>query len=182
MKHYLTILGMPGAGKDTQAEAVAASFPSVVVKTGDIARSLAETDLEVKKTLAHGGLISDELINKQVAKQVAEANDDSLVMFDGFPRRLKQAQWLDELLGRDASTLHVYYLEITRETALSRLMGRKRSDDNPDVIRHRLEVFARETTPVLDYYRSSDRLTTIDGEPSAEVIAAEIHAKVSTWL
>lgn len=182
MKHYLTILGMPGAGKDTQVEHIAASFPSVVIKTGDIARSLAETHADVKQVLAHGGLISDELINEHVASQVAAATDDSLVMFDGFPRRLKQAEWLDALLGDEAQGLRVYYLEIARASASERLLGRKRADDKPDVIQHRLDVFSEETTPVLDYYRRSGRLITIDGEPGPDVIAADIHAKVSTWL
>ena len=182
MTHYLTILGMPGAGKDTQVEYIAASFPSLVIKTGDIARSLADANSDVKRVLARGGLISDELINSNVATQVAKATDNSLVVFDGFPRRLQQAEWLDILLGDVAQSLRVYYLEIARVSASSRLLSRKRADDKPDVIKHRLDVFAEETLPVLDYYRRSGRLVTIDGEQPPEVIADEIRAKVGVWI
>lgn len=181
MKRYLVILGMPGAGKDTQAAYIARSFAAKIIKTGDIARSLAEHDSEIGRILAHGGLIHDELINTQVAKELSAVTDGAVV-FDGFPRRLEQAKWLDALLADSAKDLRVFYLNITPQTALHRLLERKRADDSEDVIRHRLAVFEELTLPVLEYYRNSERLIEINGEPSKDVIAAEIHAKVGAWL
>lgn len=182
MKHYVIILGMPGAGKDTQADRLAAKFPSVIIKTGDIARERAKEDPEVARILAHGGLISDELINAQVAEKIDKAPDNSLIIFDGFPRRVEQAQWLDAVLGEEATALHACYLEIRRETATHRLLGRQRDDDKTDVITRRLEVFEQETTFVLDYYRESERLIIVDGEPAPDVIEASMRDIVSTWL
>ena len=182
MKHYVIILGMPGAGKDTQADRLAKKFPSVIIKTGDIARELAQEDPDVARILDQGGLISDELINVRVAEKMAQAASDSLIIFDGFPRRVEQAQWLDTELGKEAAQVHVCYVEIRREPASRRLLGRQRADDKVDVIARRLDVFKRETTAVLDYYRQSHRLTIVDGEPTPDVIEASMHAIVSSWL
>ncbi len=182
MKHYVTILGMPGAGKDTQAEKLAQEFPAVIIKTGDIARERAKQDPEIARILAQGGLINDELINPEVIKKLEQAPRDSLIIFDGFPRRLKQAHWLDTVLGKQASSLHVCYLEIQRTTATNRLLGRQRADDRAEVITRRLDVFEQETTAVLDYYRQSARLTVVDGEPRPEVIAASLCDIVKAWL
>lgn len=182
MKRYLIILGMPGAGKDTQAANIAASFSAHIIKTGDIARSLANNDPRIAQVLAQGGLVDDELINTQVAKMIARIPDDAMAVFDGFPRRLEQAKWLDALLADEAEQVMVLFLDITQQTAHQRLLARKRADDSEEVIRHRLSVFEQTTVPVLDYYRSSNRLVEINGEPSPEVIARDIHAKVRAWL
>ncbi len=181
MKRFIVIIGMPGAGKDTQAERLAAKTNAVIIKTGDIARDIAKADTEVAAILQEGGLIPDSLVNERVEQAIANTTQEATIIFDGFPRREQQARWLDGVIGGDAK-LCVYYLRIAKRTAEERLSVRGRADDQSVVIKHRLEVFERETAPVLSYYQSTHRLVEIDGEPSPNVVEDALQAAVKDWL
>ena len=175
MSRHIIVLGMPGAGKDTQCDLLASKLKASVIKTGDIARSLAKTNTDVAQILKNGGLVSDELINAELKKILHNASSQSDIIYDGFPRRVAQAQWLDEVLSeKESLQLSVFFLRNSHATAQQRLMNRGRADDTREVIENRLNVFMQETEPVLGYYRSSGRLVEIDGEPSVDSIHEQI--------
>jgi adenylate kinase len=179
MRRHIIVLGMPGAGKDTQCDMLAKALGAVIVKTGDIARELAKTNTDIARVLQKGGLVDDDIINTKLAEKLQEIPAESDILFDGFPRRVEQAQWLDSQLGEnEAQNLHVYYLKISQDSALKRLLQRGRGDDTESIIRNRLRVFADQTEPVLGYYRSGDRLVEIDGEPSPDIIQSELQRKI----
>ncbi len=179
MSRRIIVLGMPGAGKDTQCDMLAKELGGVIIKTGDIARQLAKTNTKIAQILREGGLVEDDIINARLVEKLKELGSEPDIIFDGFPRRVEQARWLDEILGQKAAQdLHVYYLRISAQSALKRLMKRGRADDTDAIVRNRLRVFAEQTEPVLAYYQASHRLVEIDGEPSPSEIQTELQHKI----
>ncbi|HXV34859.1 MAG TPA: adenylate kinase [Gaiellaceae bacterium] len=179
----LVILGPPGAGKGTQAELVAADAGIPHVATGDMLREAMaeETPLgrEVKPIYDAGDLIPDELMVGLIRERLSQQDTEAGFILDGFPRTLPQAEALDEMLAEIDRTLSAVLLfDLPEEVAVERLLGRAReqgrSDDTPEVIRHRLEVFHAKTKPVVDYYRSKGLLVDIRAERAVDEVLAEV--------
>lgn len=181
MSRHIIVLGMPGAGKDTQCDLLVTALGATVMKTGNVARELAKTNTEVAQVLQKGGLVRDDLINAELAKMIEKVPPQSDIVYDGFPRRLEQAKWLDDYLAKRGERVStVFYLSISRSTAAQRLSARGRVDDTSTIIEHRLDVFGQETAPVLAYFTETNRLVEIDGEPPVEVIHKNIISKLRT--
>ena len=184
----LILLGAPGAGKGTQGVRLAAHYGVAHVSSGDILRRhVAEgTELgqKIAASVAAGELVPDELVLAMIGRAVAEAMETGGYLLDGFPRTLAQAEAAYAGATRANVAAHaVLYLAVPDEVAAERLRDRSatsgRVDDSSDeVIRHRLEVFHRETMPLLDFYRDNERLITIDATPPPDEVAAAIIAAV----
>lgn len=175
MTKLYVILGMPGAGKDTQADLLAAATGARIIKTGELARQAALHDPVIDKALQIGELVSDGQINQMVEAELKHALKSEMVIFDGYPRHVGQSQWLDGVLGNlDEALAQVFYLELTRATAHARLSKRGRRDDTTDIVSRRLEVFEEETRPVIEYYGKQGKLVEVDGEGSIEAIHEHI--------
>ena len=180
----LILLGAPGAGKGTQGVRLAAHYGVAHVSSGDILRQhVAEgTELgqKISASVAAGELVPDELVLAVIGRAVAEAMETGGYLLDGFPRTLAQAEAAYAGATRANVAAHaVLYLAVPDEVAAERLRDRSstsgRIDDASDeVIRHRLEVFHRETMPLLDFYRENERLITIDATPPPDEVAAAI--------
>jgi adenylate kinase len=181
----LVVLGPPGAGKGTQAVKLAEHFACADVATGDIFRAnVAEgTGLgrAAQEYMDRGDLVPDELVIAMVMDRLAESDCDGGFVLDGFPRTVNQAEALDRRLGELAQPLEAALsFDVTEEELLRRLAGRAaalhRADDAEQTIRHRLEVFAVKTRPLIDYYAHRGLLIKVDAIGPIEVVTKRILA------
>lgn len=168
----LLIVGPPGAGKGTQAARLAARYSIPAIATGDIfRRNIAEQTplgLKVKAIVDAGDYVPDSLTNELIASRLEEEDARDGFLLDGYPRTLEQVSYLDELLSSKGQALDaVIQLVADREEVVARLRKRAieqgRVDDSEEAIRHRQEVYARETTPLIAVYRDRGLLIEVDG-------------------
>ncbi|GAA4840885.1 adenylate kinase [Garicola koreensis] len=179
----MLIVGPPGAGKGTQSKRISEELNIVAISTGDIFREniKGETDLgkEAKKYVDAGELVPDSVTNRMVEDRLTWDDAAEGFLLDGYPRNLSQVAAFDEISSRLDVKLDVV-LELTADTEelTSRLVQRAetdgRTDDNEDVIRHRLEVFQKETAPMIEEYRQRGLLQQVDGLGEIETVNARI--------
>ncbi|KKT51417.1 MAG: Adenylate kinase, partial [Candidatus Collierbacteria bacterium GW2011_GWB1_44_197] len=177
----LIILGPQGSGKGTQAKLLAEKFGYVHVSSGSRLREFAKTgtpkgDL-IADLLTTGELLPFDTVMEVIEPDLLGAKHGFIL--DGTPRDLMQAEYLDWYLGeRKLKIDKVILLDIPREVSLDRLAKRakieNRSDDTPDAIHARLDIFEHDTLPVIDHYRKQGKLIEIDGTPDVQTIFANI--------
>jgi len=182
----LLIMGPPGAGKGTQAIQIAATFGIAHISTGDLFRAnLAEgtaLGLEAKMYMDAGEYVPDSVTNDMVRDRLSHADAQAGFLLDGYPRTVDQVAQLDEMLG-DQSLDKVLVLAADTDEVVGRLLNRAqdqgRADDNEEVIRRRLEVYAEQTAPLIDLYSSRGILVSVDGLGTIDEVAARIHAALN---
>jgi len=186
-KPRLLIVGPPGAGKGTQAAQLAADFGIPAIATGDIFRHNIKTGtelgLKVKSIVDSGDYVPDSLTNELVAGRLGEDDAVEGFLLDGYPRTLGQVAFLDELLASRGHGLDaVIQLVADTDEVVGRLRKRAieqgRMDDSEDAIRHRQEVFARETAPLVAAYSDKGLLVEVDGLGGID----EVEARISSAL
>lgn len=177
------MLGPPGAGKGTQAVRLATHFQCGHVSTGDIFREHVANETPLGRTAQEymdaGDLVPDEVVIAMVTKRLAEDDCDNGFVLDGFPRTVGQAEALDEWLESAGTPLDAaLFFEIDEEELFRRLAGRSaalhRSDDREQTIRHRLEVFAAKTRPLVDHYKRRGLLLPVDSIGHVEEVTKRI--------
>jgi adenylate kinase len=173
----LLIVGPQGAGKGTQAALLAESLGIPHVSTGDLFRAnLAggtELGMLVKKYVDSGELVPDEVTQDMVADRVSQPDAEPGFLLDGFPRNITQADWLTAMLdGRHAPIERVVLLTAPDQVLLDRMLSRGRADDTVEAITRRLDIYHRETTPLIDYY--DGRVVHVDGVGEVD----EVHQRV----
>jgi len=168
----IALFGPPGAGKGTQSQMLIEKYNLAYISTGDLLRQeIAEgtpTGLQVKDLIAHGGLVSDEIMVELIEKKIITSSDKNGILFDGFPRTLVQAYILDGLLLKLNTSLScMLSLEVPDEELTRRLLERGkvsgRADDAEDVIKFRLSEYKNKTSPVIGYYQEKDLYVPING-------------------
>lgn len=181
----LLIVGPQGSGKGTQGVRIAETFAIPVVSTGDIFRANIKggTELGQKVTaiLDRGDLVPDELTSEIVRDRLAQDDAANGFLLDGYPRNTAQVAHLEQFLsGRGESLDAVIVLDVPREESISRLSLRAieqgRSDDTEEAIAHRLDIYERETAPIIDVYSEKGIVDRIDGVGSLDEIAGRIVA------
>lgn len=175
MKILMT--GPQGSGKTTQAHILAEKYKFRLIKTGEFFRKLAEEDSErgrmIKRlSLDAGELISDELTAEIVREKLKDEGIEDDFIFDGYPRTIHQIELFDPKFDL------VFDLEISDEVAIERMLKRGRADDTLPLIKKRLELYYKETVPVLEYYKKQGKLITVDGEKTIEEVALEIDRRL----
>ena len=179
----LLIVGPPGAGKGTQAARIAERFGIPTISTGDIFRAniANETELgkRVKQIVDAGDYVPDSLTNELVTDRLSEADATTGFLLDGYPRTPDQVRYLAELLDSHGHKLDaVLRLVADQEEIVRRLQKRAieqgRADDSEDAIRHRQEVYQRETAPVLEMFREQGLLIEVDGLGSVDEVSDRI--------
>ena len=182
------IVGPPGVGKGTQAARISEAFDIPTISTGDIFRSnIAEgTELgkQVKAIVDAGDYVPDTLTNALVEDRLRSADAANGFLLDGYPRTPDQVQHLDALLAADGQALDaVIRLLADREEIVRRLRKRAleqgRADDSEEAIRHRQEVYQRETEPVVAMYRDRGVLLEVDGLGGIDEVTERIFARLA---
>ena len=181
----LLIVGPPGAGKGTQAERIAERFGIPTISTGDIFRANIKNETElgkrVKAIVDAGDYVPDSLTNELVSDRLSEADATTGFLLDGYPRTPDQVRFLDELLASHGHKLDaVLRLVADQDELVERLRKRAleqgRTDDSEEAIRHRQEVYRRETAPVLEMFRDKGQLIEVDGLGTVDEVTDRIWA------
>jgi adenylate kinase len=184
----LLLLAPPGAGKGTQGERLTAWAGVRHIAAGDLLRAEARAGgplgTEIAAYQARGDLVPDQIVLDVLIPAVTEAAGRGGYILDGFPRTLPQAIAAADLAARLDVTLDAaIYLHAPDAVLVERLLGRAsqggRSDDKADVIRHRLQVFAETTGPLVPYYRERGILIEVDANQPPDAVTAGIEDRLS---
>ena len=157
--------------------------------------------LEAKKLMDEGKLVSDDIVNGLVEARLQEADCEKGFILDGFPRTVAQAEALDGILEKFNKKIEkVIALDVSDDEIIERITGRRvskktgkiyhikynppvdenpedleqRADDNEETVVKRLEVYNKQTAPVLDYYKKQGKVYTVDGTKKLEEITKDI--------
>jgi adenylate kinase len=182
----LILFGPPGAGKGTQAEKLVEYFNIPHLSTGNIFRANIQNKTplgkKVKSILDEGKLVPDETVVELVADELDNPKYDDGVVLDGFPRTVGQAEALDQYLESNGKKVDALVtLDVPEEELVSRILsrGEGRSDDTPEKIKTRLQVYKKETEPVLNYYKKQGVVEEIDGVGEVDEIFQRIKETVA---
>ena len=181
------LLGPPGAGKGTQAQRLEERHGMKQLSTGDMLRALVASGSvlgqKAKEIMDAGQLMPDELMVQMISDRIAQADCAGGFILDGFPRTVRQAEALDEMLAAQGMKLHaVIEMRVADEVLVDRINTRiaqsqaARSDDNVETLKKRLDVYHGQTAPILPYYEAQGRLITVDGMKSIDQVSEEIEA------
>ena len=181
----IILFGAPGAGKGTQANFLINEFDLTQISTGDMLRNSVESRTELGKRvesfIASGDLVPDNIIFSLITERLNDIDMKKGFIFDGFPRNLKQAQKLDEIINSININLDfVFHIDVDEKILTSRIENRAkqekitRKDDTSEVLIERLKVYNRDTKPVLDHYANQNILNVIDGMGTIDEVSSNI--------
>lgn len=202
----IVLLGAPGAGKGTQAAKLVEEFATPHISTGDILRAAVKNQTELGKKakgyMDAGDLVPDSLIIDLMDERLREPDCEKGFILDGFPRTTAQAVALDGMLVRLERPLDAALLvDVDPEVIIKRLTERRcckecgyigtaadatcpkcggemyqRDDDNETTVRNRLDVYAKSTSPLIDYYKGKGLLKSVDGDRPVETVYVDVKA------
>jgi adenylate kinase len=185
----LILLGPPGAGKGTQGRLLHEHYGVPEISTGDILRAAVREGTalgqQAKSYMDRGALVPDEVMIGIVQERLAQEDTQGGFILDGFPRTVPQAEALGQMLQTLNRPLeHVVSIEVPEEELFRRLAGRReiegRHDDTDDTIYRRLEVYHRETAPLIQYYHHHSLLRPVPGVGTVEDILQRITAIINS--
>jgi adenylate kinase len=168
----LLLICPPGAGKGTQAAKLAEHFGIPAISTGDIFRENVRNETELgkraKEFMDRGDNVPDSLTNELVADRLAQPDCAPGFLLDGFPRTAAQVDALNGMLAEHHTALVevvelVADFEVVVERLKKRALEQGRSDDDESVVRHRLDVYAEQTAPLITLYNEQGILVSVDG-------------------
>jgi adenylate kinase len=185
------VLGPQGSGKGTQAKKIAATYGIPHIATGDMVREMmqrpTELGAELREVYERGDLVGDDLMIRLIRDRLDRGDTLPGFVLDGFPRTLVQAEALDDLmseLGRPIDVVFEFQVP-DRQQLFDRLLKRareeNRSDDTPEAMQRRLELYDIETAPLVEYYRSTrGNVVGIHADRSIEDVFHEIQQALSS--
>ena len=174
----ILFFGPPGSGKSVQGELLVKRNNWDWLSTGELLRK--SSDPKILRLQATGELISDELTNKVLSDSLSKINKSRNVVVDGYPRNPDQASWLEKYLpenGREISCVIVF--KVPKDELIRRLAGRGRPEDAPNVIKKRLEIYQKNTKPILNFFRQKGiQIFEVDGVGEVK----EVHERIQKTL
>lgn len=180
---YILLLGAPGSGKGTQGLILSRRLGVPKIATGDILRAAMKADTplgkEAKRFYDAGKLVPDTVILELIKSELAKPEAQQGAIFDGFPRTAAQAELVDKTLAQRGLRLnHVLLLDVPEEELVRRLHGRAiqegRTDDTPETILTRLNVYRQETAPLIAHFAQHGIVHRVPGLGTIDDIALEI--------
>ncbi len=204
----IVLLGAPGAGKGTQAQRLVADFGVAHISTGDLLRAAVKAQSELgvaaKKYMDAGELVPDQLVIDLVKERLAADDAQKGFILDGFPRNTTQAVTLDtELAAMGRELDGALLVDVPAEVIIDRLSSRRtcrdcgytagpdttvcpscagemyqRDDDKPETIKNRLDVYEKNTSPLVEYYRGQGILKVVDGNRDIDLVYADVKAEL----
>ena len=202
----IVLLGGPGAGKGTQAQKLVAEFGFAHISTGDLLRAAIKEGSKLGKKakgfMDAGQLVPDDLVIDLVKERLEADDAQAGFILDGFPRNTAQAVALDSELSEMGRSLDAALLvSVEPAVIVERLSSRRtcrdcgytapagvdtcprcggemyqRDDDKPETIQHRLDVYATQTAPLIEYYKGHSILKEVDGDRPVDVVYADAKA------
>ncbi|MCA0380335.1 MAG: adenylate kinase [Actinobacteria bacterium] len=185
----LLIIGPPGAGKGTQAARIAERYGVPAISTGDIFRAnikgQTELGLQVQAIIKAGELVPDSLTNEIVRDRLHQDDAAGGFLLDGYPRNVEQVHALDGMLEGDSLDA-VVLLKADTDEVVARLMKRAeiegREDDTEEVIRHRQDIYAEQTAPLIELFTERGILVSVDGLGAIDEVADRIASALDAQL
>ena len=207
---HIILLGAPGAGKGTQATKISDNYGLVHISTGDIFRENIKNQTPIgvlaKSFIDKGQLVPDDVTCKIVEERIQRPDCKDGFMLDGFPRTIAQAEMLDKITTVDL----VINIDVNFDEVMQRLCGRRvckdcgesyhlstlngattcarcggelyqRKDDNPETVQSRLEVYTKQTAPLIEYYKNKGVLFTVISQETSEQTFALVQAKLDEY-
>ncbi len=204
----IVLLGAPGAGKGTQAQRLVADYGVAHISTGDLLRAAVKAQSELgvaaKKYMDAGELVPDQLVIDLVKERLAADDAQKGFILDGFPRNTTQAVTLDtELAAMGRELDGALLVDVPAEVIIDRLSSRRtcrdcgytagpdttvcpscagemyqRDDDKPETIKNRLDVYEKNTSPLVEYYRGQGILKVIDGNRDIDLVYTDVKAEL----
>ena len=203
------LMGAPGAGKGTQAEYLRTKKSFLKISTGDLFRReialKTELGMQVEGIINQGGFVSDEIL-LQIMKNELDACKSHDVVLDGFPRTVRQAEWLVQ----NSSVSGVIHIDVERDELVARIEGRlictqceavyqatrkpplragwcdrcgnalkAREDDSYERVLHRLDVYMQQTEPVLEFFKQKKQYFRLDGNCSEDTVSRQLDILLS---
>ena len=216
MSTYFVLLGPPGAGKGTQAQAISKTLGLPHISSGDLFRENLKNQTELGKLakgfIDRGELVPDDVTIAMIRDRLARADCKPGALLDGFPRTPAQADALAEMLTGFAGRVNgVPYIRVPEQVLIERLTGRwtcraqghvfhekfnppqkagvcdidgselyQREDDKAETVINRIQVYFKQTMPLIEYYKKAGLLLEVDGTQSIQQVTAEMLAALST--
>jgi len=180
---FILLLGAPGAGKGTQGALLAKRLGIPKITTGDLLRAAVQAGTpigrEAQRYMDQGKLVPDAVILELIKDQLAAPAAQQGAVLDGFPRTAAQAELVDRTLAERGRRLnHVLLLDVSEEELIRRLAARagteRRADDTPDTARTRLQVYRRDTAPLVAHYAQRGTVHHVPATGTVEQVAGEI--------
>ena len=183
MSKKIVLLGPPGCGKGTQSKLLVNNKNFFQLSTGDLLRAAtsdnnSEVGQKIKQIMQQGSLVPDNFVIDIIVKKVSDLKDQNII-FDGFPRNIEQAKFLDKSLESKAISLgHVIFFEIEYKVLESRIKQRieesstedLRGDDDLEILNKRINIYKESTLPIVDYYKNKKILCEINAMESIEAV------------
>ena len=183
----IVIFGPPGAGKGTQSNLITKKYKLHQVSTGELLRKEVKENTNLGKKISSiinlGNLVSDDIVGALIEKYISKDIYRNKLIFDGYPRNLSQARYLDSLLDKYNQKIDIVLklsvsLEIIKKRILERKDLEKRADDKEEIAIKRYKNYENNIKPVIDFYKRSGLLEEVNGEQSISKISNEISALI----
>ncbi|HKA58346.1 MAG TPA: adenylate kinase [Gemmatimonadales bacterium] len=180
---FILILGAPGSGKGTQGKLLAERLELPKITTGDLIRTAMKDGtplgLEAKKFYDEGKLVPDAIILSMIKEELDRPEATEGAILDGFPRTAAQAELVDKTLAQRGQRLnHILLLDVTEDELVRRMTLRAqvegRRDDTPEAIKMRLQIYQRDTAPLIAHYGQRGIVHRVPGTGSVDQISQEI--------
>ena len=204
MSSIVVLIGAPGSGKGTQSTHLVEKYGFRHTSAGDLLRAevKAETKigLEIRDLMNSGKLVPNDIVNSLMKQVIVSLEDDGLLLLDGYPRSVEQAQFIDDcILNLQKNSICVIQIDVNADSVVKRMSSRviceqcktpfkvgevercpvcgctsfvRRKDDEPAIVRERIDTYNSISSKVLGYY--GDRVHHVDGDQSPEIVSQAI--------